>query len=66
MKKQMEVAKHELASSRCALTDITNKLQIAVKQRDCANKKIYQIGEKLEAVYEDSTMKKNCWQSWMS
>ena len=38
MKKQMDIAKRELASSRCALTDITNKLKIVVKQTVLARK----------------------------
>ena len=50
----MDVAKSELASSRQALSDITNKLKIAVKQRDCACKKGHEIQDKLEAVYLDS------------
>ena len=54
MKKQMDIAKSELASSRHALSDITNKLKIAEKQRDCACKKGHEIQDKLEAAYLDS------------
>lgn len=54
IKKQMDIAKCELAFSRGALTDITNKFKIAVKQRDCARKKGYQLQGELDAVYQDS------------
>ena len=47
MEKQMNAAKSELASSRHALSNVTNKLKIAVKQRDCARKKGHENQDKL-------------------
>ena len=54
IKKQMDMASIELASSRCALSNVTNKLKTTVKQRDCARKKGHKIQHKLEAAYLDS------------
>ena len=54
MEKQMDAAKSELASSRRALSNVTNQLKTAVKQRDCARKKGHEIQDKLEAAYLDS------------
>ena len=54
IEKQMDAAKSELASSRHALSNVTNKLKTAVKQRDCARKKGHEIQDKLEAAYLDS------------
>ena len=54
MEKQMGAAKSELASSRRALSTVTNKLKTAVKQRDCARKKGHEIQDKLETTYLDS------------
>ena len=54
IEKQMDAAKSELTSSRYALSNVTNKLKTAVKQRDCARKKGHEIQDKLEAAYLDS------------
>ena len=48
MEKQMGAAKSELASSRRALSTVTNKLKTA---RDCAHKKGHEIQDKLETTY---------------
>lgn len=50
----MDATKGELASSRRALSNVTNKLETAVKQRDCARKKGCEIQDKLEAASLDS------------
>ena len=54
MKRKLEFTSSELASSRFALSDMTNQLQKAVTQRDTARKQVYKIQDKLEAVYSDS------------
>ena len=54
MKKQLEVASAELASSRCALSDVSNRLQKTMKQRDTARKQACKMQDKLEAAYLDS------------
>ena len=54
MKKQFEIASTELASSRRALSDVMNRLQKTIKQRDTARKQASKIQEKLEAAHLDS------------
>ena len=54
MKEQFEIASTELASSRRALSDVTNRLQKTIKQQDTARKQASKIQEKLEAAYLDS------------
>lgn len=53
MKREVEIAKTELSDTRCALQDITNKLYIAGKQRDCARKQADKCLHKLEATIAD-------------
>ena len=54
MKKQLEFASTELASSRCALSDVSNQLQKTMKQRDTAHKQVCKMQDKLEAAYLDT------------
>lgn len=54
MKKQLEFANTELASSKRALSDVSNRLQKATKQRDTARKQVCKMQDKLEAAYVDS------------
>jgi uncharacterized coiled-coil protein SlyX len=54
MQKQVENAQAELASSRQALSNVTNKFQTAIKQHDCARKKAHKTQEKPERAVEDS------------
>ena len=54
MKIQMEKARAELTASKCALSDVTNKLQTTIKQRDCARMQIHKSKQKLEATIADS------------
>ena len=54
MKRQMDMAKSELTDSRSVLSDVTNNLKTAVKQRDRGHKKAHEIQDKLEAAYLDS------------
>ena len=54
MKIQMEEARTELIHTRHALSDITKKLQVAIKQRDCAHKQVEKSHQKLETVITDS------------
>ena len=41
MKIEMKKAKDELTSSKHALSDVTNKLQNKIKQRDCAHQQLH-------------------------
>ena len=54
MKKQLDLAKSEVASSKRVLFDITNKLEKAVKHKDLAHKKENDVQNNLEAAYIDS------------
>ena len=51
---QLGNARVELTSSRHVLSDVTNKLQTTLKQRDCARKQALKHQQKLEAVITDS------------
>ena len=65
MRKEIEIAREELDSTRHALKDITNKLSIAHKQRDCAQRQVHKTREKLETTvadhvyFEDELLAKN-------
>ena len=54
MKKQIEIADSELAASRHALSDVTNRLENTRKQRDAARKHVCRFEAKLEAASLDS------------
>ena len=54
IRKQAEIASTELAASRQALSDVTNRLKKTVKQRDTARKQGFKIQDKLEAANLDS------------
>ncbi len=55
MKTQLEKARAEIVSSKHMLSDVTNKLQTTIKQRDCARKKVHKSQQKLEAAITDSS-----------
>ena len=50
----MNKARAEIASSRHALSGITNKLQKTTKQRDCAHQQAHKTQQKLEVAIADS------------
>lgn len=52
--KQLEVANTDLASTRRALSDVSNQLQKTAKQRDVAHKQACKMQDKLESAYLDS------------
>ena len=54
LKKQLEVASTDLASTRCALSDVSNRLQKTTKQRDTARKQTCIMQDKLQSAYLDS------------
>ena len=54
MKKQLEFASTKFASSRYALSDVSNQLQKTLKQRDTAHKQVCKMHNKLEAAYLDT------------
>ena len=54
IRKQAEIASTEVAASRQALSDVTNRLKKTVKQRDTARKQGFKIQDKLEAANLDS------------
>lgn len=62
---QLEQAKAEIASSQQELSDVTKKLNVVIKQKDCANRKLRKCEENLEATvcdsmyYEEELMLKN-------
>ena len=64
MKKQLEIASTGLKSSRRALSDVYNRLQNTVKQRDTARKQVCKIQDNLEGAY--FTMKMKCRQKIIS
>jgi hypothetical protein len=53
MQTLLETANNEIAVTRHALSDVTNKLQITLKQRDSARKQVNKCHHKIEELTED-------------
>ena len=52
MRREVEIARQELDSTKCALKDMTKKLGIANK-RDCAHRQVQKTLEKFETTVVD-------------